>query len=186
MADETVPFYMADNPAYAGFEVGKWTYGQPTVKSWGEGSSLRVGKFCSIADDVLIFLGGEHRMDWTTTFPFSVLWPGGKGIQGHPRSKGDVLIGNDVWIGHGAVILSGVTIGNGAVIGACSVVSSNVAPYEIVAGNPARHIRLRFSDTTIQRLCHLAWWDWPEARIEAALPLLLTGDVEKLLSASGQ
>jgi acetyltransferase-like isoleucine patch superfamily enzyme len=181
--DVSESFYMENNPAYEGFEIGKWTYGLPTVKSWGEGSTLRIGKFCSIAEGVLIFLGGEHRVDWITTYPFSVLWPEGKGFSGHPRSKGNVSIGNDVWIGHGAVILSGVTIGSGAVIGACSVVSNNVGPYEIVAGNPARHIRFRFSDATIQRLCHLAWWDWPESRIEAALPLLLTGNVEKFLSA---
>jgi acetyltransferase-like isoleucine patch superfamily enzyme len=182
-SDVTASFYMEDNPAYEGFEIGKWTYGLPTVKNWGEGSTLHIGKFCSIAEGVLIFLGGEHRVDWVTTYPFSVLWPEGKGFSGHPRSKGNVSIGNDVWIGHGAVILSGVTIGSGAVIGACSVVSSNVSPYEIVAGNPARHLRFRFSEATIQRLCHLAWWDWPESRIEAALPLLLTGDVEKFLRA---
>lgn len=179
----TSSFYMAGNPAYEGFEIGKWTYGLPTVKNWGEGATLRIGKFCSIAEGVLIFLGGEHRVDWVTTYPFSVLWPEGKGFSGHPRSKGDVSIGNDVWIGHGAVILSGVTIGSGAVIGACSVVSSNVGPYEIVAGNPARHIRFRFSDATIQRLCQLAWWDWPESRVEAALPLLLSGDVAEFFSA---
>jgi len=182
-SDMTASFYMGSNPAYQGYEIGKWTYGQPTVKSWGEGSTLRVGKFCSIAEDVIIFLGGEHRVDWITTYPFSHLWPQGKGFSGHPRSKGDVSIGNDVWIGHGAVILSGVTIGHGAVIGACSVLSSNVGPYEIVAGNPARHIRFRFSDATIQRLCNLAWWDWPESKIEAALPLLLNGDVAKFFSA---
>lgn len=181
--DGTSSFYMAGTPAYEGFEIGKWTYGLPTVKNGGEGSTLRIGKFCSIAEGVLIFLGGEHRVDWITTYPFSVLWPEGKGISGHPRSKGDVSIGNDVWIGHGAVILSGVTIGSGAVIGACSVVSSNVGPYEIVAGNPARHLRFRFSDDTIQRLCQLAWWDWPESRIEAALPLLLSGDMAEFLSA---
>lgn len=182
-SDVTASFYMEGNPSYEGFEIGKWTYGLPTVKNWGEGSTLRIGKFCSIAEGVVIFLGGEHRVDWITTYPFSVLWPEGKGFSGHPRSKGDVSIGNDVWIGHGAVILSGITIGNGAVIGACSVVSSNVDPYEIVAGNPARHVRFRFSDATIQRLCHLAWWDWPESRIEAALPFLLTGDVGEFISA---
>ena len=127
-SDMTESFYMEDNPAYEGFEIGKWTYGLPTVKNWGEGSTLRIGKFCSIAEDVLIFLGGEHRVDWITTYPFSVLWPGGKGFSGHPRTKGNVSIGNDVWIGHGAVVLSGVTIESGAVIGACSVVSSNVGP----------------------------------------------------------
>ena len=160
---------MEDNPAYEGFEIGKWTYGLPTVKNWG--------RFDVAYRKVLLHRGGRSRSFWGRAprgldnyLPIQRFVARRKGLSGHPRSKGNVSIGNDVWIGHGAVILSGVTIESGAVIGACSVVSSNVGPYEIVAGNPARHIRFRFSDATIQRLCHLAWWDWPESRIEAALP----------------
>lgn len=184
--DLSPPYYMKGNPAYERFDVGKGTYGVPTVKSWGEGATLHIGKFCSIADEVVIFLGGEHRVDWITTYPFSTLWLEGKGFPGHPRTKGDVSIGNDVWIGYGAIILSGVNIGHGAVIGAGSVVASNVRPYEIVAGNPARHVRFRFSDMVIDRLCRVAWWDWPESKIEATLPFLLSGNVAEFLNACDQ
>ena len=85
---------------------------------------------------------------------------------GHPASKGDVVIGNDVWIGRKAVILSGVTIGDGAVVGTMAVVTSNVEPYTIVAGNPARPVRKRFDDSTIQNLLQLRWWDWPTEKVK--------------------
>jgi acetyltransferase-like isoleucine patch superfamily enzyme len=127
-------------------------------------STLRIGKYCSIAPDVRIFLGDEHRTDWVTTFPFQV--------EGNRKSKGDVLIGNDVWIGFGATILSGVEIGDGAVIGARAVVAKDVKPYEIVAGNPARHIRFRFDKYAIELLLKLKWWDLPENEVQALIPML--------------
>ncbi|HEV8050935.1 MAG TPA: DapH/DapD/GlmU-related protein [Parachlamydiaceae bacterium] len=99
--------------------MGKGSYGQPTVIGFGEGYVAVVGKYCSIAGGVTILTGGDHRVDWITTFPFSALWPHVAGhIKGHPKSKGNVIIGNDVWIGMNAFILSGVTIGDGAVVGA--------------------------------------------------------------------
>ena len=105
-----------------------------------------VGDYTSIASDVLFMIGGGHRMDWASMFPFrSHFRLPGAWSDGHPSSRGDIRIGNDVWIGSGALILSGITVGDGAVIGARSVVTRNVAPYAIVAGNPARHIRARFS-----------------------------------------
>jgi acetyltransferase-like isoleucine patch superfamily enzyme len=167
---------------YPQYEFGKWTYGVPKVHSWGEGTKLRVGAFCSIADDVEIFLGGEHRVDWVSTYPFSVFWEAARNIEGHPASKGDVTIGNDVWIGQGAVILSGVSVGDGAVIGARAVVSKDVASYAVVAGNPARLVRMRFDDVTISRLLELAWWAWDDDRIARAIPLLASDDVAGLLS----
>jgi acetyltransferase-like isoleucine patch superfamily enzyme len=93
--------------------IGEFTYGVPQIFDWQEGARLIIGKFCSIADNVKIFLGGEHRTDWITTFPFSAkefndLFPEAKKIKGHPKTKGDVIIGNDVWIGYDAIILSGV------------------------------------------------------------------------------
>ena len=96
-----------------------------------------------------IFLGGNHRTDWNTTYHFSVLWESAKNINGHPASKGDVIIGHDVWIGEGAVILSGVRIGNGAVIGAHAVVTRDVPSYQIVAGNPAKIMKPRFTHDEI-------------------------------------
>ena len=148
--------------------IGDYTYGCPEIFDWEEGASLRIGKFCSISSNVKIFLGGEHRADWITTYPFSALnkdWPEASKITGHPRTKGDVIIGNDVWIGYGAVILSGVTIGDGAIIGAMSVVTKNVDSYTIVAGNPAREIKKRFSSNKIRRLMEIKWWNWPIKKI---------------------
>lgn len=160
--------------------IGAFTYGAPDIKHWGEDSTLTIGKFCSIADQVTILIGGEHRTDWATTYPFNSLLPEYAWNRGHPKTKGDVMIGNDVWIGTGATILSGVRVGDGAVIGARAVVSKDVPPYTIVAGNPAKAIRRRFSDAVIARLLEIKWWDWPIERIEAAIPLLQSSDMEGL------
>jgi acetyltransferase-like isoleucine patch superfamily enzyme len=169
-------------PQYA---IGKHSYwsGKPVVKGWGEDAVLKMGSFCSIARGVRIYLGGEHRTDWVTTFPFNILWQAGKGIEGHPKTKGDVVIGNDVWIGRDAVITSGVTIGDGAVIGGSAVVSKNVEPYTIVAGNPAVIVRKRFDDAVIEKLLEIQWWNWDDARIEKAVPLLLSNDLNTFIEA---
>ena len=98
------------------------------------------------------------------------------------RKNGDVVIGNDVWIGYGAVILSGATIGDGSIIGARAVVTRSVPPYAIVAGNPATIIRTRFDEKTIRRLINIQWWDWEDSKIEAYLPLMLQTDIESFLT----
>ncbi len=172
---------------YPQFRFGRHTYDDHDLRvhGWNEGAGLRVGAFCSIAAGVQIFLGGEHRADWVSTFPFSVLWRKSAGaITGHPATKGDVRIGNDVWIGCEAIILSGVTIGDGAIIGARAVVAGDVAPYAIVAGNPARQIRKRFDDTIIEELLDIRWWDWDDAKIEKFLPLLLHTDIRQFAAAA--
>lgn len=169
----------------SGWTVGKYSYGAPVVVNHNNSGKLHIGNYCSIAGDVKIFLGGDHRTDWVTTYPFSVFprkWPTGAAIQGHPASKGDVVIGHDVWIGHGATIMSGVTIGNGAVIGNAAVVISDVPDYGIAIGNPARTFRKRFSDDVVERLLRLQWWDWTDAKIAEALPLMLTQDTELFLT----
>lgn len=163
--------------------VGEYTYGCPQV-IWGEESSLTIGKFCSFAGDILIILGGGHRTDWVTTYPFPALpdeWMEAARIKGHPTTKGDVIIGNDVWIAHGATILSGVRIGDGAVIGARSVVTADVPPYAIVAGNPAKVVRYRFDNKTINDLLRLRWWDWPIDRIRSNMELLCSNNIDKIL-----
>jgi acetyltransferase-like isoleucine patch superfamily enzyme len=173
--------FTRENPAYSAYDVGEWTYGAPTVLSWGEGAKLQIGKYCSIAGGVTILLGGEHRTDWITTYPFNKLWVEASNISGHPKTRGDVIIANDVWIGRDALIVSGVHIGSGAVIGARSVVTKNVAPYTIVAGNPAKMIRARFTPEQRDALLSIAWWDWPETRIKEAIPVLLSGNVDEFI-----
>lgn len=162
-------------------ERGRGTYGDPLVLHWGENAKLKIGQFCSISSEVEILLGGEHRSDWITTYPFNCLWADAQYVSGHPKTKGDVVIGNDVWIGRGACILSGVIIGDGAIVGARALVAKDVPPYAIVAGNPARIIRYRFCETTIQKLLEIAWWNWPEEKIAEALPYLLSNEIEAFI-----
>ncbi|MDT8903497.1 CatB-related O-acetyltransferase [Anaeroselena agilis] len=178
-------FFLSQNELYRGYDIGDWTYGSPTIFSWDEGATLKIGRFCSIADGVEIMLGGEHRSDWVTTYPFSAICEQAHCFPGHPKSKGDVIIGNDVWIGSKALILSGVRIGDGAVVGAHSVVAKDVAPYSIVAGNPARLCRLRFDEQVIKKLLKIAWWEWPFAKIMEAWPLLLSSNIDDFINAYG-
>ena len=157
-------------------EIGRHTYGSPNVYAWNTSTKLSIGNFCSIAEGVVFILGGEHRIDWITTYPFNVKgdeWPNSKLVNGHPSSKGDVSIGHDVWIGHGALILSGVRIGNGAVIGAGSVVTRNVDDYAVVAGNPAKFVKFRFDETRINELLNMAWWDWSDEEINKNVKKLM-------------
>ena len=169
---------------YPEYVVGRGSYGGLTVVEFGEGAKLHLGAYCSIAAGVHVFLGGEHRTDWVTTYPFNALDPRFALITGHPRTRGDVTIGNDVWIGHEAVVMSGVTVGDGAVIGARAVVAKDVAPYTIVAGNPAVMVRSRFPADIVARLSAVGWWNWSEDRIAAAVPLLLSTNIEAFLAAA--
>jgi len=165
---ENIPFYTRDIFKSRKFVVGKYTYGSPNVIFENSESNLYIGNFCSIAGGVTIFLGGNHRTDWITTFPFSSFqdkFPQSNNIKGHPSTKGDVVIGNDVWIGLNAVIMSGVTIGNGAVVATSSVVTKNIGPYEIWGGNPSILIGKRFDEEKIELLEKEQWWNWEEDKI---------------------
>jgi len=166
---------------YPQYDIGRETYGNPKVYEWGEGKILKIGAFGSIAGNVQIFLGGNHRVDWVTTYPFNILHQSAQHIQGHPQSKGDVIIGNDVWIATDVIIMSGVTIGDGAVIASRALVVKDVPPYSIVGGNPAKVIKYRFSEDIIARLLKVKWWDWDDQKIEKFIPLLLDNDIEKFL-----
>jgi acetyltransferase-like isoleucine patch superfamily enzyme len=172
-------------------EVGAHSYGHPQVEVWrgadGQnlGGRLRIGKYCSIAHDVVVLTGGEHHPEWVSTFPFRDKWDlPGKHSDGQPTSKGDVVIGNDVWVGEQAMILSGVTVGDGAVIAARSLVIRDVEPYAIVGGNPAALIRHRFPPEQVAALLGSQWWDWPEDRVRRLVPKLSSGDVDAFLAGA--
>lgn len=148
----------------------------------GAPERLVIGRFCQIAHGVrFITASANHAMGGISTYPFGVFDPGTlvayrDGVGALP----DTEVGHDVWIGHGALILPGARIGSGAIIGAGAVVAGEVSPFAVVAGNPARVIRMRFSDGDVARLLEIAWWDWPIDRIRAALPALMAADVGAL------
>jgi acetyltransferase-like isoleucine patch superfamily enzyme len=167
-----------------GWNIGEHSYGTPNVMDpeWGH---LKIGRFCSISMHVTIVLG-NHRTDTVTTYPFKALaglWPGAESVGPDHEGRGGVQIGHDVWIGFGAVILPGARIGNGCVIGANAVVRSVVPDYAIVGGNPAKILRYRFDQETINRLLASAWWDWDEATLTKFMPLLASGDPGRFLAA---
>jgi len=165
--------------------IGEFTYGVPQIYNWAKKSSLNIGKFCSIADNVKIMLNGNHRIDWLSTYPFGHLIEDIPRNAGHPAGKGDINIGNDVWIGRDVLILSGVTIGNGAVIAARAVVTKNVGDYEIVGGNPARHIRFRFNEEQIKALNTINWWNWSIEKVKENIHLLQADDVDEFVKKFG-
>lgn len=162
---------------------GDYSYGHISVFNWGHQTQYSVGKFCSIAN-ATIYLGGNHRTDWVSTFPFPAdpdRFPEAKKITDFAVSKGDVTIGNDVWIGSQAIILSGVTIGDGAVIGAYTVVTKNVPPYAVVVGNPGKIVKYRFDEKTIARLLKIQWWNWPIKKIRENVHLLCSSSMKRFL-----
>ena len=132
------------------------------------GDKLIIGKFCMIASGTTFIMnGGNHLTEAATAYPFAIFggaWQNAMEGKSYP-TKGDTIIGNDVWIGHGATIMPGVHIGNGAIIATKAVVTKNVEPYTIVGGNPAKPIKKRFSEATISRLLELQWWDWDIEKI---------------------
>lgn len=163
--------------------VGKYTYGFPNFKLWDSNEKINIGKFCSISRNVDIFGGGEHITEWVTTFPLRIAFEqNGAWEDGLPATKGHTIIGNDVWIGDGAKVLSGVTVGHGAVIGAGSVIAKDIPPYAIVGGNPAQIIRYRFSNTQIQKLISIKWWDWSESKIFDSINLLCSQEIDKFIA----
>lgn len=147
------------------------------------GDKLIIGKFCQIGEGAeFIMNGANHRMNTVTTFPFYIFegWEQDAPPLSELPIKGDTVIGNDVWIGQNAVIMPGVHIADGAIIGANSVVASDVPPYTIVAGNPARIVRRRFDDELTALLLELKWWDRDIEEINSLIPLLSDSDLEKV------
>lgn len=166
------------------WEIGEYTYGRPTVLE-PELAQLRIGNFCSIGPNVTLVLG-NHSTDLVTTYPFAVLkdfWDTPEDCMPDHSTKGDIVIHNDVWLGAGSIVLSGVEIGTGAVIAAHSVVKDNIPPYAIVAGNPARVVKYRFTPEIRERLLRTQWWSWNKKKIQHFLPLILHTDIEAFLRA---
>lgn len=172
--------------------VGEFSYiADPAFESrvthhyqWN-GDKLIIGRFCQIGHGVeFVMNGANHQMNAVSTFPFYTLpgWDMAPPAMDDLPLKGDTVIGNDVWIGQNAVILPGVRIGDGAIIGASSVVGSDVPPYTIVAGNPARTLRKRFDEELTALLLELRWWDKSVEEINALIPLLTCGDLNKVKS----
>ncbi|HIQ57953.1 MAG TPA: CatB-related O-acetyltransferase [Candidatus Merdivicinus intestinavium] len=168
-----------DDPADpAGFEQNNVLFNWPEF-----GDRLIIGKFCSIASGTKFIMGpANHRISSVTTYPFHVF--GGAWEENTPPHlselpfKGDIVVGNDVWIGRESVILPGVKIGDGAIVAACSVVSRDVEPYQVVGGNPARPIKKRFDEELIALLLELRWWDFPPDELAELLPTLCSPDLE--------
>ena len=155
------------------------------------GDKLIIGKFCSIACGArFLFTSGNHAMQSLSTYTFPIFFDewglDAKNICTAWDNKGDTVIGNDVWIGYEAVIMAGVRIGDGAIIGTRAVVTKDVPPYTIVGGVPAKKIRRRFDDATIEKLEKLCWWDWDEETIRRNIPAIQAGDIAALERAGKQ
>jgi acetyltransferase-like isoleucine patch superfamily enzyme len=150
-------------------KIGRMTYGVNGLKFYNctEASPVEIGAFCSIAHDVMFMCQGDHPIETASTFPLQhQLFRTRQSLE-YLRTKGPILVGNDVWIGRRSIILSGITIGDGAVIAAGSVVTKDVPAYAVVGGNPARIIKNRFDDDTIAALLEIRWWDWPMERLKS-------------------
>lgn len=151
------------------------------------GDRLVIGRFCALAARVqFIMNGANHALDGLSTYPFAIFgegWedPSADWSQG---SRGDTVIGNDVWIGREAVIMPGVRIGDGAVVGAKAVVASDIPAYAVAVGNPARVVKMRFPVETVERLLAVAWWNWPPEKITASLSAIRGADLDRLEGAA--
>jgi virginiamycin A acetyltransferase len=148
------------------------------------GDKLIIGKFCALAKGVqFIMNGANHKLSGISTYPFQIFGNGWEKVTPAPGDlpfKGDIVVGNDVWIGYQALIMPGVKVGNGAIISSRSVVTSDVPAYTVVGGNPARPIKVRFEPDAVAQLEKLAWWNWPIELITQHLEYIVAGDVDRL------
>jgi acetyltransferase-like isoleucine patch superfamily enzyme len=167
---------------YPRYAVGVGTYGIPEVLEFGDDTVLRIGNYTSIAEGVRILLGGEHRTDWLTTYPFPAMIDQVRDIKDYAPSKGDVVIGSDCWICADSMILSGVTIGHGAIVAAGAMVTRDVPPFAVVGGNPCKFIRWRFEEPVRELLLQAAWWDWPVEEVKYVARTLCSADMDAFLA----
>ena len=190
---DTQTVYLKDVITDPGIEVGEYTMYNDFVNDPREfeknnvlyhypinGDKLIIGKFCSIACGAkFLFTSANHKMSSLSTYPFPIFYEEWgldvKDIRNAWDNKGDIIIGNDVWIGYEAIIMAGVTIGDGAIIGTRAVVTKDVPPYTIVGGVPAKPIRKRFDDATVERLIKLRWWDWEHEKIAQSIAAIQAG-----------
>jgi virginiamycin A acetyltransferase len=175
---ENIHLWIADRGTYFDRNVN--------IISWSDKYQVRLGKYNSIGRDCNFFLHANHRPDWITTS--SQLWgPVTNEIaqkhmeMGHPSCKGDIIIQNDVWIGAKSTVMSGIKIGNGAVVAAGSVVSKDVPPYAIVAGNPAKIVKYRFDEEQIKKLLFISWWNWDEQKIRDNAMLMWSNNIDEFI-----
>lgn len=161
--------------------VGDETYGKIDIFDGAGTNRIIIGNYCSIANGTKFILA-YHRVDFITTYPFKFLKEYHNDIEiveNDHKSKGDIVIGNDVWIGVNAIIMSGVNIGDGAIIGSNSVVTKDVEPYSIVAGNPAKHIKYRIEDPLLrEKLQRIAWWNWEKEEVHKNINLIMNSDIK--------
>ncbi len=171
-----------------GYEVGRHTYGSPTIWSGllhKDKTHFQIGKYCAIAGNIDVVVA-NHQTRWASIYPFVIyrdFWPGIDGTYSDHVAR-PVVVGNDVWIGAHACLLPGTTIGDGAVIAAYAVVRGTVPPYSIVSGNPGRIVGYRFDEGTIRRLLRVRWWDWPDWKVDAHLSLMMSSDLGAFLDAA--
>ena len=167
-------------------EIGNWSYGNPKVYRWNQTSKIKIGKFCSIGPEVNFLIGFNHRSEWITTSPLSASYfnnsfPNCSKID-LEKTKKDLIIKNDVWIGAFSTIFDGVEIGNGSIIGAGSVIRKNVDPYTIVVGNPQIVLKARFAEDKIKILEDSKWWELEDDQINIISPYLLSEDFDGFIS----
>ena len=185
-----------DNPQ---IQVGEYSYYDDPEDSEGFarnvlylfpfiGDRLIIGRYCAIARGATFVMNGaNHRMSGFSTYPFNIFGNGWERSTPLPQElpyKGDTVVGNDVWIGYEAMLMPGVRVGDGAIVAARSVVSADVPAYAIVAGNPARVVRMRYDETQVQRLLRIAWWDWDADKVSRNLELIVGADLAALEAAA--
>lgn len=167
---------------YPNYKMGVNCYGVPKIKHAHPDAMLTIGNYCSFAKNVQIFLGGNHRSDWVTTYRFPMFFEEASHIKNSATTNGSVHIGSDVWLCENCTILSGITIGHGAIVANGALVTKDVAPYAIVGGNPAKLIRWRFDESTREELLKSAWWDWPEDEVLSIVDKLCSDDLAAFLN----
>jgi acetyltransferase-like isoleucine patch superfamily enzyme len=175
---ENIHLWYADRGTYFDRNVN--------ILTWSDEYKIVLGKYNSIGRDCNFFLHSYHRADWITTSS-QLLGPVTPEIaemhmkMGHPTCKGDIIIENDVWIGAYATIMSGVKISNGAIVAANSVVTKDVPPYSIVAGNPAKIVKYRFDESQIEKLLKLSWWNWDEDKIKNEALTMWSNNIDNFI-----